>query len=157
MDGRLQPPELVLEAEPPGQCVPGLEPWNELLMPEKIAVARWSAGNGRRVHVPLTCRFLGRNSSCTPRPLVPSDPPSGLVKNAWPRSEQRLRIARQIIVLIEYDANRLCFTLDEAQRHVCPCHSACDSAQRASHKSAQGNALGYWFSSTKRPNGATLN
>ena len=68
-----------------------------------------------------------------------------------------IRIARQIIVLIELDANRFSFTLDAAQRTEYHYDTGCDSAQRASHKLAQGNALGNWFSSTKSPKGATLN
>jgi len=37
------------------------------------------------------------------------------------------------------------------------CNSVCVPAQRASHKSAQGNALGLGISGTKSPNGADLN
>jgi len=46
---------------------------------------------------------------------------------------------------------------DAVQYAAFECNSVCVPAQRASHKSAQGNALGVVISNTKSPNGADLN
>ena len=53
----------------------------------------------------------------------------------------------------------MCVSLkfDAARHAVFEYNSVCVPAQRASHKSAQGNALGLGISSIKSPNGADLN
>ena len=54
---------------------------------------------------------------------------------------------------------RVCVSLkfDAARHAVFEYNSVCVPAQRASHKSAQSNALGLGISSIKSPNGADLN
>ena len=59
--------------------------------------------------------------------------------------------------MIESSAVCVSLKLDAAQHAAFECNSVCVPAQRASHKSAQGNALGLGMSGTKSPNGADLN
>ena len=66
-------------------------------------------------------------------------------------------MARRITVVIESSAVCVSPKFDAAQYAAVECNSVCVPAQRASHKSAQGNALGLGISSTKSPNGADLN
>ena len=59
--------------------------------------------------------------------------------------------------MIESSAACVSVKLDAAQHAAFERNSVCVPAQRASHKSAQGNALGLGISGTKSPNGADLN
>ena len=58
--------------------------------------------------------------------------------------------------MIESFAACVSLKLDAAQYAAFECNSVCVPAQRASHVSAQGNALGLEMSGTKSPNGADL-
>ena len=59
--------------------------------------------------------------------------------------------------MVESSAVCVSLKFDAAQHAAFECNSVCVPAQRASHKSAQGNALGLGMSATKSPNGADLN